>query len=81
MINPMNIVKMIGERKAFVKNHPDFIHFILKEFGETIEPGTVIELKVTRPDKDPEVASAKIRHDDKKLLEAVRQVLRDVMGN
>lgn len=75
MIHPKTVMKMLGERKTFIRNHPDFFGFFLKIFGGKVEAGTRIEIRVTKPGKDAETASAVICDTDLKLLQAVRELV------
>ena len=48
MIHIGTVMKVLGERKTFIKNHPDFLEFILRVFGGELEEGTVLEMRVIR---------------------------------
>lgn len=76
MINPVTVMRMLGERKAFLDNHPEFFAFILKSFGEEMEPGTVIELQITKPGEKTISSRVNVMDTDMRLLDGVREVLR-----
>lgn len=46
------VMKVLGERKTFIKNHPDFLGFVLQVFGGELGEGTVLEVRVTRPKQE-----------------------------
>lgn len=68
-------MKMLGERKIFIANHPEFFGFIVNTFGRKIDAGTVIEVKVTRPGAEPETAKVEVQKSELKLFEALQDVM------
>ncbi len=52
MIHIGTVMRVLGERKTFIKNHPDFLEFILRVFGGELEEGTVLEMRVIRPKQE-----------------------------
>lgn len=50
MINPVTVMKLLNERKAFLEDNPELYPFIKKWFGNKLERGTVIEIKVVQPE-------------------------------
>lgn len=75
MISPVSVMKMLGERKIFIKNHPEFFGFIVSAFGRKMDAGTVIEVKVTRPGAEPEMAKVEVQKSELKLFEALQDVM------
>ncbi len=58
MIHVGTVMKVLGERKTFIGNHPDFLGFVLQVFGGELEEGTVLEVRITRPGRVPAAAGA-----------------------
>lgn len=75
MISPVSVMKMLGERKTFIANHPEFFGFVVNTFGKKIDAGTVIELKVTRPGEEAAVSTVEVQESELKLFEALKDVM------
>ena len=76
MINPMSVMKVVNERRAFIDNHPEFFHFVLEQFGgEGMTEDTVIDLKVTRPGQEPESSEARLVDSDMKLFSGLKDMI------
>lgn len=75
MISPITVMRMLGERKVFISNHPEFFDFIVNTFGGTITKDTVIEVRVTKPGEETESTHAIICESDLKLMKALREVI------
>lgn len=77
MINPVTVMKVVNERKAFLDNHPEFFRFLLEQFGsEGVSEGTVIEMKVTRPGQQEVKAEAELVGSDMKLFSGLKEMIR-----
>lgn len=76
MMNPVTVMKMLGERKTFIANHPEFFGFVIRVFAAELPPGTVVELRVTEPEKDAQNATFCVAETDRELLEKIREMLR-----
>lgn len=75
MISPVSVMKMLGERKIFIANHPEFFGFVVSTFGKKIDAGTMIELKVTRPGEKAVVSTVEVQESELKLFEALQDVM------
>lgn len=67
-MNPASIIKIMGMKSRFDKNHPKFGAFIRMLFSRPMEEGTILEIKVTRPGEEPVTANIRIVQDDIELL-------------
>ena len=47
MINPVTVMKVLSERKAFLENHPELFKFLKESFGGEVKRGTKINVEVT----------------------------------
>lgn len=74
-MNPASIVKFMGAKAQFERNHPKFTAFIKSVVSRSPEVGTVIEVTVTRPDGKPVTANFKVRQTDLELLEELKEIL------
>ena len=75
MISPVSVVKLLREKGQFVKNHPTFYSFLKGNFGKGVSKGTIIEIKVKRPDGEEEVETAKLQESDIPLFEIIKEFL------
>ncbi|MGI6057324.1 MAG: hypothetical protein ACOYBD_10135 [Bilifractor sp.] len=70
-MNPMILMKLKERLKLFQSQHPKFQMFLHAVGEQAIEPGTIIEVKVTRPDGKEMVTNLRLTNDD---VESVRMV-------
>ena len=76
MINPITVMKMLNERHQFIQNHPEFYPFLKENFGNGIEPGTVIEVRVTRPGEDGErKVMMEVQESERAFFKAAQEIL------
>lgn len=76
MINPITVMKMLNERHQFIQNHPEFYPFLKENFGNGIEPGTVIEVRVKRPGEDGErKVMMEVQESERAFFKAAQEIL------
>ena len=76
MINPITVMKMLNERHQFIQNHPEFYPFLKENFGNGIEPGTVIEVSVKRPGEDEErKVMVEVQESERAFFKAAQEIL------
>lgn len=75
MWNPKAIMKLMSAKKQFSENHPKFVAFLEAVFSEKLEEGTVLEVTVTKPAREPIVSNIKLKASDLELLEELKGVL------
>lgn len=76
MINPITVMKMLNERHQFIQNHPEFYPFLKENFGNGIEPGTVIEVSVTCPGEDMErKVTMEVQESERAFFKAAQEIL------
>lgn len=73
-MNPAAMLKLMGAKKVFEKNHPKFVAFAKNQLSRGIGAGTVIAITVERPGEKPVVANIKIQQSDLELLESLREL-------
>ena len=49
-MNPMALMKIMNAKTKFNASHPKFGAFLNAAFAGGIQEGTIIEMKVTKPD-------------------------------
>lgn len=73
-MNPASIMKLMGAKAQFERNHPKFVAFVKTVFSRPIEEGTVLEITVTRPGEVPITANIKVQQSDLELLAELREM-------
>lgn len=79
MISIGSVMKVLGERKTFIANHPAFLGFILKSFSENMPQGTMIELSVKKPGEEGAKERIYIKESDEKMISAVGELVRQII--
>lgn len=69
--NPMKLMQMQNTWKAFVSRHPKLPMFFRAVGSQALLEGTVLEIKVTKPDGTNMVTNLKLSNED---LDAIRQI-------
>lgn len=75
--NPMKLIQMQNTWKAFVARHPKLPMFFQAVGKQALMEGTVLEIKVTKPDGTNMVTNLKLSDED---LDAIRQVQETFKG-
>ena len=75
-MNPASIMKIMNAKNKFTENHPKFMAFLHAVFAKVLEEGTIIELKVTKPDQETMTTNIKVRQSDLELLQELRELVR-----
>lgn len=73
-MNAATIMKLMGARNQFNRNHPKFAAFCKSVFAKQPEEGTVIEITVTRPGEEPITTNIKVQQSDLELLAELREI-------
>ena len=72
MINPITVMKVISEKGQFIQNHPTFYSFLVESFGKGTPEGTIIEIKVKKPDGVEVSEHVGIQESDVPLFNAIK---------
>ena len=82
MMNPATLIKLIQAKSTFERNHPKFISFFKKIFGNGsgIVEGTIIEITVTRPGEEPIAANIRVQQSDLDLVEEIKKIVKENAG-
>lgn len=75
--NPMKMMQMQNTWKAFVARHPKLPMFVRAVGSQALVEGTILEIKVTKPDGTNMVTNLKLSNED---LDAIRQVQETFKG-
>jgi len=74
MMNPASLMKMAALGKRFEGNHPKFAAFFRTIMSQGMTEGTVIEVKITRPDGTSLVSNMKVTPDDMDLVNEIKNL-------
>lgn len=77
MINPASLMRLMNAKKQFANNHPKFVSYLKKVYGSGIEEGTIIEMTVTKPGKQPVTANLRVVQSDLELMQELRELLKE----
>jgi len=73
-MNAAAMIKLMGAKKNFEKNHPKFSAFVKRMLERGIDEGTVLEVTVTRPGEAPIRANIKVQASDLELLRGLKEM-------
>ena len=73
-MNPTSILKLMGAKAQFERNHPKVMSFVKAVMSRPLEEGTVMEVTVTRPGEEPLTANIRIQQSDLELLAELKEL-------
>lgn len=74
MINPAELMKVMGAKKKFERNHPKVFACLTKMFSGGLSEGTIVELTVQKPDGEKLTTNLRVLKEDLKLLEDLKKM-------
>lgn len=75
MMNPAMLMKLMNAKNVFTKNHPKFVAFLSTVFSQRMEEGTIIEITVTKPDKEPMTTNLSVKQSDLELFDEIKEMM------
>ena len=75
-MNPMALMKIMNAKNQFDANHPKFGAFLKAAFAGGIQEGTIIEMKVTKPDGETMTTNLKVKQSDLELLHQLQEAVK-----
>ncbi|MCI6881365.1 MAG: hypothetical protein SO020_08520 [Lachnospiraceae bacterium] len=75
-MNPMALMKIMNAKNQFDANHPKFGAFLKAAFAGGIQEGTIIEMKVTKPDGETMTTNLKVKQSDLELLQQLQEAVK-----
>ena len=75
-MNPMALMKIMNAKTKFNASHPKVCAFLNAAFAGGIQEGTIIEMKVTKPDGTEMTTNLKIKQSDLELLQELREAVK-----
>ena len=75
-MNPMALMKIMNAKNQFDANHPKFGAFLKAAFAGGIQEGTIIEMKVTKPDGETMTTNLKVKQSDLELLQQLQEAIK-----
>lgn len=74
MINPSNFFQMKMMWDKFTANHPKFPKFLQAVAQSHVGEGTVIEVKIIKPDGDTVASNLKLTEDDMEMFRQLKKL-------
>ncbi len=75
-MNPASIMKIMNAKNVFNQNHPKIQNFINAVKSKGISEGTVIEVKITKPNEKPMIANIKVKDSDLELINGLGELIK-----
>ncbi len=76
MINPAKLFQIKNMWDRFTANHPKFPKFLQAAAQASIGEGTIIEVKITKPDGDSIASNVKLTAEDMELFREISELTR-----
>lgn len=73
-MNPTSILKLMSAKAQFERSHPKFMAFVKKILSRPLEEGTIVEITVTEPGREPLTANIKVQQSDLELLAELKEL-------
>lgn len=74
MANPMQLMQMAERLRIFKEQHPKVIDFISAVSRSSLEPGVVMELKVTDTEGRTYMTNLKLTEEDMETIEIIKSL-------
>lgn len=74
MMNPGDMMKLMGEFRRFQSDHPKAVAFAQKLATDGIPEGSVIEIRVDRPDGESLSCNLRVLPQDIEMLETLKTI-------
>lgn len=78
MFNPGIIFELQNKWNHFTQNHPKFPKFLQAVAGTQMNPGTIIEVKVTSAEGQAISSNIKLTEEDVQMLKALGEMMRNM---
>lgn len=75
-MNPMDMMQIAGKIGTFKQEHPKFEMFVKDRLMNGLEAGTVVELKIVKPDGETAVTNIRVTDNDVELFSALKDMKR-----
>ena len=72
-MNPMMLMQLKERYTRFTQDHPKIVPFLSMLGQQALEEGTVLELKVTRPDGQEYVSNIRLNANDLETIELLHK--------
>lgn len=76
MMNPAKLFQIKNMWDRFTMNHPKFPKFLQAAAQASIGEGTIIEVKITKPDGDSIASNVKLTAEDMELFREIMELSR-----
>ena len=73
-MNPKDMMHMLGAINSFKSEHPKFASFLKNIVSGGVTEGTVIEIKITKPDGQSVAGNMMVKPSDIELFEDLKHL-------
>ncbi len=73
--NASAAVKLFGAKRKFVKEHPKFWAFFQTIISNPLPVGSIIEVRVTKPDGSSMTTNMKVKRSDIEIMKEIQTLL------
>lgn len=73
-MNPTTMMKLMGMKSQFEKNHPKFVAFLQHVMSRPMEAGTILEISIQRPGEDKICTNIRVTESDLEMLEQIKNL-------
>ncbi|MCR5213509.1 MAG: hypothetical protein K6E10_03775 [Eubacterium sp.] len=73
-MNPMDMMQIAGRLGTFNEQHPKFGLFLKSVAASGLEEGTILEVKVKKPDGQEYVSNIKMTREDVETVEMIKNL-------
>lgn len=74
MMNPAKVFQIKNAWDRFTANHPKFPRFLQAAAQASIDEGTIIEIKITKPDGDSIASNVRLTAEDMELFRELKDL-------
>lgn len=73
-MNPAKVFQIKNAWDRFTANHPKFPRFLQAAAQASIDEGTIIEIKITKPDGDSIASNVRLTAEDMELFRELKDL-------
>lgn len=73
-MNPAALMKLMGMKSEFEKNHPKFVAFLQHVLSRPMDAGTILEISIQRPGEEKICTNIRVTESDLAMLEEMKNL-------
>ena len=74
-VNPKQLMQMADRLRIFKEQHPRVLEFISAVCRSSLQPGVILELKVTETDGRTSVTNMRLTPEDIETIEIIKKLI------